>query len=145
MLTTRAVWILDCSVFVSCLEEYIEEHQTVYPWLGSGYQIDKSWNWRNFEQGLKTQKDELIDWIIRELLAECRFMHVHLHMRNSLFEMIYSKICDKHDIESCMNQYLPIPIVYPEQPVTYTVTRSCGTLFVQFETEPLYKRASPRY
>lgn len=145
MLTTRAVWILDCSVFVSYLEEFLEEHEAVYPWLKTGYEVDKTWNWRNFEQGLKTQKDELIDWIIRHLLVELRYMDVHLHLRNSLFESIYSKICSRHNVESHLNQYLPVPIVYPELAVTYVVTRSCGTLFVQFDTEPLYKRASPRY
>lgn len=138
MKQTRAVWIVNCSSIVEYLDTRLQDFVEIYPWLGEGPAIDKSWNWRNFQQGRKSQKEQFIDWVICKYLCEQYFMDIPNH--NAYYELVWGELFQDLRLSATFEELFldTITVPYPVsgEPLSYSVQRSCGSLLIEFQAEP---------
>jgi hypothetical protein len=139
MSQTRAVWILNCSAIVEYIDSILIDLVDFYPWLGDGTKVDKTWNWRNFQEGRKSQKDQFIDWVICTWL--CEYYYMDIVNKDDFYDLEWAEVYNNHIgtgtiVEELVMKALPVPIPSSEQPLKYVVRRSCGSLFIEFQCEP---------
>lgn len=130
---TRAVWILDISIYLDFLEEFLHESKEQFPWLKDTAPIAKNWNWSNYQHNNNTQKDELINWIICEELIERYHIYDRHHHRHDTFERVYNHLMTEFDLRRYTSFYIHVPKFYGD--AQYLVERHEGALYIQHETD----------
>lgn len=130
-----AVWILDCTNFLNYLEEILPPFVEKYPWLKSQSRHQR-WDWKGSVLQMEyphplSQKDALINWIIREQLNNLYLFQIQDHHYSDEYYRIMNTMQCHCDLDRMVRLLLPIPRTtgYAELKL---VQRVSGALIIEY-------------
>jgi hypothetical protein len=113
MPSKRSVWILDIHDFLKYLETAFSQLGSKFPWLLDTRAIDQNYPWTATQRFTehRTQRDELIDWLIRKYLAEMHYIDQGLDEYSPEFNEVLDYLWEHHDYPRQARQYFWFPFL----------------------------------
>jgi hypothetical protein len=113
MPSKRSVWILDIRDFLMYLETAFYHLAPKFPWLLDNNSIDQNYPWtatHRFTEP-RTQRDELIDWLVRKYLAEIHYIDQGLDEYSPEFHEVWDHLVEYHDYPRLSRYYFWFPFL----------------------------------
>lgn len=135
-----AIWILDCSNFMEYLEQAFHRMSARFPHL-HGARKGFEWGWRTAcllrddDRGGFTQRDDLINWIIREQLERIYLFEVRGHYKATEYIAVHNELVCNHDLDRQTTALLPIPRCRGEAQLVL-LRRVAGALVIEYHGFP---------
>lgn len=111
----KTVWVIDLYDYLTYLDECLDQLVPQYPWLSDKTPINKGWSWEHATQVTeddRTQRDFLLDWIIRQEVHEMFYMWASNHYHHSDYEDLHNKLVSQFDIHQRAYRDIFIPNFY---------------------------------
>lgn len=115
MTLRKTVWVIDVYDYLALLEECLNQLVPKYPWLADRSSIDSRWNWMYSVKASdreRTQRDFLIDWLIRQEIHEMFYLWAENHHRSTDYEIIHHELLTRFDLHTRTVHGIFIPHMY---------------------------------
>lgn len=132
----RSVWVLDINDYILYLEDCLYRISPKFPWLLDSQPIDRNWTWRHTDRFTvdKTQRDYLIDWIIKHFLREVYYFDTGNDW-NEDFHDVFNVLCSDYALHESTKYYLSIPHVYGDIFTPQVFRQSCW-VYIEADIDP---------
>lgn len=113
MASKRTTFVVDIHDFVLYLEECFYRSAFRFPWLLDNQPIELHWLFVGLPQeGIdKTQRDYLIDWIVRRVLVENYYIDLCYEEPAPEFEAVFNHLQTSHDFHRQCKLYFNFPLL----------------------------------
>jgi hypothetical protein len=133
----RSVWVLDINEFILYLEDCFYRISPRFPWLLNSDPIDRNWPWTETDRFTKdkTQRDHLVDWIIRKYLRELHYFDLGQDEHNEDFTQVFQVLIDEYDLHELTKYYVTVPNIYGDIHTHQVLRQSCW-LYIEADIDP---------
>lgn len=110
----KTVWVIDIHEYLTYLEGCLDTLANKYPWLLDKTPVDRGW--REYlpyaVEPNRTQRDFLLDWIIRQEMHEVFYLWASNHYHSSDYDEVHNTLVANFDIHTRAAHDIFIPNIY---------------------------------
>lgn len=109
----KTIWMLDIHDYLIYIQQYLDQLVPRHPWLAMAAPIDKHWRWLySSNNETLTQRDCLIDWIVREEIHQSLYLRASNHYPQEEFQLVYDWLVSNTELSYRTHHDIFIPKFY---------------------------------